>query len=163
FTDVGTLDTHTVTVDWGDGTVEAAQVTEAGGAGDFVGVHAYQFGGIYPVQVTLRDDDTAAASATHAVFITGVGVHQVGGLTSLRGVGPNDADHVTINQQGNGQIPVHADFLPEGKRTLPLAGLSIIQVVLLGGNDRATISGSVDLPAVIDGGGGDDDLNGGGT
>jgi Ca2+-binding RTX toxin-like protein len=161
FTDVGTLDTHAVTVDWGDGSVTAAQVTEAGGAGSFVAQHTYQFGGIYPVLVTLRDDDTGAASRAKTVFVTGVGVHEVGGLTSLQVVGTVGPDRVTINRQGNGRVTVHADFLREGKRTLPLAGLDIIQVVLLAGGDHAGVAGNVGLPAVLDGGDGDDHLNGG--
>ncbi len=160
FTDVGTLDTHTVTLDWGDGIVTAAAVTEAGGAGSFVAQHTFQFGGIYPVLVTLRDDDTGQVSRLKAVFVTGVGVHEVGGLTSLQVVGSIRPDRVTINQQGNGQVRVHADFLREGMRTLPLAGLDIIQVVLLAGDDRAVIAGNVGLPAVLDGGDGDDFLNG---
>jgi hypothetical protein len=161
FTDVGTLDTHTVTVDWGDGTVAPAALTEAGGSGSFTAQHAYQFGGIYPVLVTLRDDDTGAVSRLKAVFITGVGVHVVGGLTSLQVVGTIGPDQVTIQQVGHDRIRVHADFLPEGKRTLPRAGLDIIQVVVLAGNDHVSVAGSVDLPGVLDGGDGDDHLNGG--
>jgi uncharacterized repeat protein (TIGR01451 family) len=163
FTDVGTLDTHAVNVDWGDGTVSAAQVAQGAGSGSFAAQHAYQFGGIYPVLVTLRDDDTGAVSRTKTVFVTGVGVHEVGGLTSLQVVGTIGPDQVTINEQGNGLITVHADFLRAGQRTLPSAGLDIIQVVTLAGDDHVTVGGSVDLPAVIDGGDGDDHLNGDGV
>src|SRR5262249_38900474 len=49
FADAGTLDTHTVTVDWGDGISAPAALTEAGGSGSFTAQHAYQSGGIYPV------------------------------------------------------------------------------------------------------------------
>lgn len=160
FTDVGTLDTHTVTVDWGDGAVAPAAVTEAGGSGSFSAQHSYQFGGIYPVLVTLRDDDTGEVSRIKAVFVTGVGVHVVGGLTSLQVVGTIGPDQVTIQQAGHDRIRVHADFLDERKRTLPLAGLDIIQVVVLAGNDHVSVAGSVGLPAVLDGGDGDDFLNG---
>src|SRR5262249_47501949 len=113
------------------------------------------------VLVTVRDDDTGAVSRTKAVFITGVGVHKVGGRTSLQVVGTNHDDHVMIDLQGTGQVMVHADFLPEGVRTVPLKGLDLIQVVLCAGNDQVSISGSVKLPAVLDGGDGDDTLNGG--
>lgn len=159
FTDVGTLDTHIVTVDWGDGIVAPAALTEAGGSGSFSSLHAYQFGGIYPVLVTLRDDDTGEVARVKAVFITGVGVHVVGGLTSLQVIGTIGPDQVMINEQGNGVIKVHADFLRDGQRTLPSAGLDIIQVVTLAGDDLVTVGGSVDLPAVIDGGDGNDHLN----
>jgi hypothetical protein len=161
FTDVGTRDTHTVTVDWGDGVIRSAHVTEAGGGGIFSDQHTYQFGGIYTVLVTVRDDDSGAVAHSTAVFITGIGVHEVDGRRSLQVVGTLGSDHVTINQQGKGQVKVHANFLTKGHRTLPLAGLDLIQVVLLAGNDHAGISGSVDLPAVLDGGDGDDHLDGG--
>jgi hypothetical protein len=160
FADVGPLDTHTVTVDWGDGAVTPAALTEADGSGNFSAQHAYSSGGIYPVLVTLRDDDTGEVTRVKTVFVTGVGVHVVGGRTSLQVVGTTGPDRVTINQQGNGGVQVHADFLAGGKRVLPRAGLDIIQVVVLAGDDHVSVAGSVDLPAVIDGGDGDDVLNG---
>lgn len=161
FTDLGVLDTHEVTIDWGDGAVSSATVTESNGAGTFSGQHSFQFGGIYTIQLVLRDDDTGQDSATKTVFVTGVGIHEVFGKLVLEVIGSSRDDQVTVNQQGNGQITVHASFLPDNKRTLPLAGLDLVDIVLLGGNDHATISGNVGLPAVIDGGLGNDQLNAG--
>ena len=37
----GTPDTHTATIDWGDGTVEPGTVAESGGAGTVAGSHVY--------------------------------------------------------------------------------------------------------------------------
>lgn len=63
FTDPGSLDTHILTIRWADGTSD----TVAGHAGvwppDSV-VHTYARPGSYVVQVTLRDDDGGADSAT---------------------------------------------------------------------------------------------------
>src|SRR5262249_2245410 len=42
FADPGTLDTHTATIDWGDGTVESGVVSEASGSGIVTGSHAYR-------------------------------------------------------------------------------------------------------------------------
>jgi Ca2+-binding RTX toxin-like protein len=89
----------------------------------------------------------------------------VNGQLVLQVVGTNGADHVTINEQGNGKIKVHAGFLNDqgGHRTFSMAGLDYVEVALLGGDDKATISGGVSIPSVVDGGKGNDDLKGGGA
>ena len=57
FTDPGTLDTHYGTIDWGDGSVLAADLTETGGSGSVSGMHTYTTPGVYAVQVSVTDDD----------------------------------------------------------------------------------------------------------
>ena len=67
FSDPGTLDTHTATVDWGDGTGPAsAAVSEspfgppgsnAGASGSVSGSHVYADNGVYTVVVCVADDD----------------------------------------------------------------------------------------------------------
>jgi PKD repeat protein len=56
-------------VDWGDGTVEAAQVTEAGGAGSVSPGHTYASAGIYSVTVTLTDDHGMSGSSSQQIVI----------------------------------------------------------------------------------------------
>lgn len=55
FTDNDPVDTHTASVDWGDGTVEAASVTESGGARTVSAPHTYKDNGSYVVTVTATD------------------------------------------------------------------------------------------------------------
>jgi Ca2+-binding RTX toxin-like protein len=160
FTDVGTLDTHTVMIDWGDGTVGPGLVDPA--TRTFAGQHAYAAGGIFTVTITLADDDLGVSTVIETVFVTGAGVQTIGGKQVLFVVGTNDADQVTINQVGSGATRVHADFLHDkgGHRTFDQP-IDEIRVVLVGGDDHATIAGNVAIPALLDGGNGDDHLNAG--
>lgn len=57
FTDPGVLDTHTASIDWGDGTVTSGTVLEANGDGTMLGSHAYTEGGLYTVTMTVTDKD----------------------------------------------------------------------------------------------------------
>lgn len=160
FTDVGTRDTHTVTINWDDGINTVATLTESNGSGSFTATHAITSGGIYTATATLRDDDTGSASASKTLFVTGVGVHQVGPYKSLQVVGTNGNDVVTIDTQGKTNFSVKAGFLAKKERIVPTAGITLIQVVLRNGNDTAKVYPSILVPAVIDGGAGDDKIDG---
>jgi len=160
FTDVGTLDTHTAVIDWGDGTTSSADIVEDAGAGSLSASHEYAAGGIYEIQVTLTDDDTGSDAGAATAVISGAGVHD--GVLQI--IGTNANDRVKINQQGNGKMKVHAGFLnARGKqRTFDTADIEKIEILLGDGNDRAQISGNIDLITLIDGGGGNDHMKAGG-
>src|SRR5207237_10498303 len=64
FMDPGTLDTHTATLDWGDGTTSAATIAETAGSGTLSASHVYASAGVYRVSATLADDDGGAAVST---------------------------------------------------------------------------------------------------
>ena len=57
FTDPGTGDTHTATIDWGDGTVTTGIVDQGAGFGTVEGEHTYAAAGVYTVEVCVTDDD----------------------------------------------------------------------------------------------------------
>jgi hypothetical protein len=69
FTDVGTHDTHSALLDWGDTSSSAGSVTESAGAGTATGVHVYTDPGIYTVSMTVTDDNTGAATVTTNVVV----------------------------------------------------------------------------------------------
>lgn len=85
FTDPGVSDTHTATIDWGDGAVEAGTVDPA--TRTVPGNHVYPEPGIYTVIVTVTDDDGATSSDTLAITVRhgflrtcGFAAHPLAGL-----------------------------------------------------------------------------------
>jgi DNA/RNA endonuclease G (NUC1) len=105
WSDPGTLDTHTATIDWGDGTVETGGVS--GGSADFG--HAYTSAGFYQVAVTLSDDDGGTASATSGELVL---VARAEGFVTGGGfVGEkNRKSHFTVEARYHG-----LDATPEGR------------------------------------------------
>lgn len=57
FSDNGIEDTHTATINWGDGTETNPDVDESSGSGSFQGTHEYDEAGTYIVTLTVEDDD----------------------------------------------------------------------------------------------------------
>jgi hypothetical protein len=74
FTDTNASDTHTATIDWGDGTAEAGSVVESGGSGTVSGSHVYadDDGGPFTVTVTVTDDSNVSDSDTLLANVTNV-------------------------------------------------------------------------------------------
>ena len=68
FTDAGILDTHTASIDWGDGSPAQATAVAAQGSGwgTVVGSHVYANAGSFTVKITITDDDGGAATVTVA-------------------------------------------------------------------------------------------------
>ena len=160
FDDIGSLDEHTVEIDWGDNETDTI-VLNVGDRTLSVD-HDYDTGGIYTIIVTLTDDDSGLDSTSLLAVVSGVGLN---GLGVLQIIGTAGDDHVTLNQTGNGLLKVHADFIPEDAlgetRDFPLGNVERIFMLLCDGDDHATISGRITLDSIIDGGAGDDHLNGG--
>jgi hypothetical protein len=67
FSDPGVLDTHTVLIDWGDGT-STTDTLEAG-INILSGSHVYATVGDYKIAVTLRDNDGGTSHASMQVFV----------------------------------------------------------------------------------------------
>ncbi|EMI17620.1 cadherin-related protein [Rhodopirellula maiorica SM1] len=156
FRDLGSLDTHSASIDWGDGTHSVATMLQSDG--EFTAEHVYGTAGIFDITVTLSDDDTGTDVATTTAVVSGVGI--VG--EQLYIVGTSGDDHVTINQQGNGTLKVHADFLTNGNFvTVPAADVGQIVAYLLDGDDTLNMAGNIELPSILNGGAGNDQLKAG--
>ena len=86
FTDAGSEDSHTATIDWGDGSsLETALLGQA--TGTVSSFHTYSELGTFAVSVVVTDDDGAAGSDTLSVVaipgVTELGLVALGGLLSL--------------------------------------------------------------------------------
>jgi len=71
FTDANTYDTHTCTLSWGDGVTTPGEVTEptASSAGECHAIYFYGAAGVYPVGITVADNQGASASATFQYIV----------------------------------------------------------------------------------------------
>ncbi len=160
FTDADLMDTHAATIDWGDGTTSEAVIATVGGVGTIAGEHVYEAGGIYSVSVTLSDEADGVAAAAAAAVISGAGIHD--GVLMI--IGTDGGDRVKLCQQEELGIKLHAR-LSDGRRIqrdFDAAGIEKIMILLGDGNDRARLSGSVDVITMIAGGAGNDHIKVGG-
>ena len=69
FADPGVLDTHSATIDWDDGTVEAGAVNQGAEVGTVSGSHVYAEVGTFTVEVCVTDDDGGQDCDTFQVTV----------------------------------------------------------------------------------------------
>lgn len=73
FTDAGLLDTHSATINWGDGSpIEQALVNESMGSGSVFASHAYGDNGIFEVILTICDKDQDCSEDRFQVTVENV-------------------------------------------------------------------------------------------
>jgi hypothetical protein len=178
FTDVGTLDTHEVKWDFGDGTViDFHSSTDPNALTP--PTHIYTASGVYTLTLSVRDDDGGIGVKSQDVTITAVAIQQdpcdpdetalvVGGTTAN--------DTIVLNPQGNaGDISVLINGVSQGV----YHPTGHIIVYGQAGDDDIQVAGSISLSAwlygdagndrlksgaggsILLGGDGDDQLNGG--
>ncbi len=172
----GTLeDFNASEIDWGDGTIDPATVSETPGSagtattGTVSGDHVYATGGIYEIIVTVIDDDGGSDSITLIALVTGIGLN--GG--ELQVVGTLDPDQVQIKRKRD-VIVVHAklpdpdfeedsdwdsdsdcdsdsDSDSDGRReTFPSADVASIRVLTCPGDDRVCVHQRVPQPTIVE-------------
>lgn len=89
FTDPGTLDTHTATFDYGDGSPVDTTTYVASGSADTSDTYAYKAPGTYTITYTVTDDDGGSSVAKTTVTVQtpaaalGVIANYVGTMSSL--------------------------------------------------------------------------------
>lgn len=151
-TDPGTDTVAQYIVRWGDGT----ETTYSSGGNK---THVYNnVVGEMTIHVLLVDEDgTHPLAGEHHVLVTGAAV--VDGTLFI--IGGDRDDQIMVSMQGSTKIKVDASFVDSNYLTFAAASVQRIVIYANGGDDRVAVSGSVTKPVVIDGGTGDDKLNGG--
>lgn len=126
FNDPGTADTHSATINWGDGTpTEIGTVAESpfgppgstdGANGTVSGHHVYSDNDIYSVEVCVTDDDGAKACDTFTVTVTNATTSVEAGndQTTKEGATVN-LDPATFNDPGTADT--HNATINWGDRT----------------------------------------------
>ena len=138
FNDKGTLDTHTTTVDWGDGSpLEAGVVSEspfgppgstAGADGTVAASHQYLVSpGVYAVTVTVADDDGATTSDTLSVTV----LH---GFLRFCAYGDDEHTGITVHQDAVAACALVPSGIPGEMRPSGLGSRGEVDV-----KDRAAI------------------------
>jgi len=156
FTDAGSLDTHTATLDWGDGTTSSVGLSELAGSGSLTAEHVYTQGGVFTVTLTISDGDGGVRTERTTVVVSGVGLR----ARTVYVIGTENADQVALSLVG-GDLQVIASFATPGTQTFALADFD--RIVVLGGADDDQLLAASDLavPVWMDGGAGADELQGG--
>jgi Ca2+-binding RTX toxin-like protein len=160
FTDPGTADTHTATIDWGDGTSTTGTVSESAGAGTVSGSKLYTATGNYTITCTVTDKDGASTTQTKLVSIVGANLQASEldpTLTDLYVGGTTGNDTIAIALSGaNTTVTINSvsagAFAPTGR----------IIVFSLAGNDNVSLAATITRSAWLYGDDGNDTLTGGG-
>ena len=141
FSDVGLTDTHSATIDWGDGVVDSGQVTESPGSGSASASHTFSTSGNYTIVVTVTDDDGDSDTASMTIFVAGPPTASAGGPYSVAeggSVGLNASG--STSQQQDPTLTYAWDFDNDGQYddatgatpTFSAAGLDGPSVVVVG-------------------------------
>ncbi len=133
FRDLGILDTHTATVDWGDGTPpeQVGVLAQGTGWGELQASHVYTVDGSYTVSVTVVDDDGDAAETRSTMVV----VSDAGAPATNLGVAlwaNSSTAKQTIQVSGSGQRIVG---LTHSNNELKVTGSN---KVFTGGTEYAT-------------------------
>jgi Ca2+-binding RTX toxin-like protein len=159
FADAGSLDTHTASWDWGDGTSSTGVVSESAGAGNTSASHVFTASDVYTVTVTVTDNDGGVTTVSTQVTIVAAQLQTdsldptktalvVGGTTGEDLIHlTKDQDSITVTIDGSSE----GSFAPTGR------------IIIYGqaGDDTILLSGAVSQDAWIYGGAGNDVLRGG--
>ncbi|MGI9471982.1 MAG: PKD domain-containing protein, partial [Rubripirellula sp.] len=149
----------TVTVDWGDGSVEMLDASSIDTVFDsFAAEHTYAEQGIYEVVVTVADSDGSDTEAVDAV-ISGIGLGDDG---VLQVVGTAGNDKVFSGAFYNKVwVLAKLDGVGWQGKWLKASDVTSLDLTLGAGDDFAKVSKRLHLPATIVAGGGDDVIIGG--
>jgi PKD repeat protein len=147
FTDVGSNDAHTATIDWGDATSSGATVTETSGTGVVTASHAYVAAGSYTVSLTVVDDDTGATTFTATTTVS-VYVPTARGFAHGAGLLSSPSGAYTPSNSGDPNVTGYAQFEFHGKTHSNGSVTGNIEFTFKAGNLKFKAVGSPTLNVV---------------
>ena len=150
FTDPGVLDTHTVAINWGDGTVDGPSPS----SGPITGSHIYAAAGQYDISVTVVDNHGDQTTVESSIVVSVVAIQgndlAVGGTT-----GADDIQFSPGSDPGDIEVKLNGSslgvFQPTGR----------LYAYGQGGDDDIQVAGGISVSAWLFGDDGDDRLKGG--
>jgi len=161
FTDPGLGDWHTARIDWGDGSgPQDLPVTQASGSGTVAASRVYPAGGVYEIVLTVTDNALDSSTGVTSAYVAGV---RLGGEI-LQIVGGNGADIISIEGSEAARIVIQGSLSGSGtlRQYFDASDITEIRIYTGGGSDRVAVSGQLQVQVAIDGGAGNDQLQGGG-
>ncbi|MBL8873046.1 MAG: DUF642 domain-containing protein, partial [Planctomycetaceae bacterium] len=151
FSDIGSLDTHRVTVEWGDGTSEILYNFNSTGRA-YAGSHFYQKVGVYEIKLTLLDDDGGVDTTTAFVAIRGTNL--INGVLYV--IGSDLRDVIDVDWDCDKlEVRLGNDDCDDQVVKFPLAAVRSILVSGGFGNDSISIDRPASIPVKIQDDGGD--------
>jgi len=96
--DVGTLDTQAITINWGDGTPNTT-LDLAAGVTVFNAAHQYNTAGVFNIAVTATDDDTGSATGGASVTVS----QPSGGKIAFASLRDGNYEIYSMNPDGSNQ------------------------------------------------------------
>ena len=154
FADLDSGDTHTIVVDWGDGTVEQIDAADIDQVADtFSTQHTYSDGGIYLSTVTLSDGTDSVSQQIETV-ITGLGLTDNG---TLQIVGTSGNDRVYVSKRGY-WTKVSTRLSGQGWHTewFVTGDITSVSAHLCDGNDQFYFTSWWSMDTFVDAGTGND-------
>jgi len=153
--DVGTLDTFTLSVDWGDGG-PLESFPYAAGTGSFSESHTYTGALPTTISVTLTDDDTGSTEASTPVPFADLSISKTDNPDPVL-AGANLIYTLTVDNGGpaDAESVVVTDTLPDGVTLLSTSGCAedpngaptcSLGTIAAGANKVYTLTVSVDAP-----------------
>ncbi len=152
-------DSHLVWVNWGDGIVAQAHVSQTDEGGTFWADHIFTNGGRYNIRVTVQDIQLASDSTTTMAYVVGAGLHD----RQLQVLGTHGDDDVTVKYVGGGDtIRIKTNFFgKQNSQDFSAAAVDEIYVETRHGNDLVSLNSNISISTKVYSGRGDDIIYGG--
>jgi hypothetical protein len=153
FTDVGTADTHTASINWGDGTIDSSMAQFSACTGGVTGqlgdFHIYTVPGQYTIQVSLTDDDSGVDTKTADITV----VDAAGALASVIDMLMPLADHPDIQAaidwlQGEQDSLAASGALDMLDQDDPFAAIQMIKLAMISLEDAETADPQLNLSSI---------------